>query len=451
MIMRRPAAAPIRKDSRMRAGRRALSVVVALFSLIGVVGLVVAPQATAQESAESVRGVLRFDGERIEGVTIRVTAEDGSPVGEATSDAEGEWRVAVPSPGVYEVTLDVSTLPAEIESVALETVVTDVGNTQQKVVLFRLGEPAETPAEDGGAGEDDGSAITWQRVAQLSAEGLRFGLVLALASLGLSMVFGTTGLTNFSHGELITFGAIAAWFINSAGVTLILAAVAAVALSGAFGWAQDAALWRPLRDRKTGLIAMMIVSIGFAIFLRFAFLYIFEGGRRSYAEYVFQAGIQIGPLTLAPRDLVIMAVAVVALGLSVWALSGTRLGKAMRAVADNPSLASATGIDVDRVISAVWVGGAALAGLSGVLLGLVLQVDYLLGFRTLLLVFAAVILGGLGTIWGSIIGALIVGLFIQLTSLVIPLELQTAGVLGVLIIVLLVRPQGILGRSERVG
>jgi branched-chain amino acid transport system permease protein len=404
----------------------------------------------AQDSSESVRGVLRFEGDPVEGVSLSVTTEDGSPVGEATSDADGEWEVPVPGAGTYVVTLDVTTLPDSIEGVAAESITTEVGNTQSKAVLFRLGVPGDGTG-DGGGGSSGGTDITVYRVAQLAVEGLRFGVVLALAALGLSMIFGTTGLTNFSHGELITFGAIAVWYLNSAGLPFVAATVLAVVLGGLFGLGQDTLLWRPLRRRKTGLIAMMIVSIGLAIFLRYTYLYIFGGGRQSYREYTIQTGIELGPVTLAPRDIASMVVAVVVLGIVVWALSSTRLGKATRAVSDNPALASASGIDVNQVIRVVWVGGAALAALAGVLIGLSQQVEYQMGFKTLLLVFAAVILGGLGTIWGSIVGAILVGLFIQLSTLVIPIELQAAGVLGVLIIVLLVRPQGILGRSERVG
>jgi branched-chain amino acid transport system permease protein len=133
------------------------------------------------------------------------------------------------------------------------------------------------------------------------------------------------------------------------------------------------------------------------------------------------------------------------------ALQRTRLGKATRAVADNPALASSSGINVDRVISVVWVGGAALAGLSGVLLGMTQGFDYQLGFKILLLVFAAVTLGGLGTIWGAMLGSFIIGIFIEISTLVIPAELKFVGALAVLIIVLLVRPQGLLGHPERVG
>lgn len=416
-----------------------------LVLLLAVLGLVAgATSATAQESTESVRGSLRYEGEPVAGVSISVATEGGEDVGSTESGDDGTWEIPVPEPGVYVVTLDPETLPDDVPGVQNESITTEVGNTQAKSVLFRLGEPAE------GAGAS-GGGITLERVAQLTVEGLRFGLVLALAALGLSMIFGTTGLTNFAHGEMISLGAIAAWYLNDAGLPFVAATVIAVVLMVAFGWGQDAVLWRPLRRRRTGLIAMMIVSIGLAIFLRYVYLYVFGGERRSYREYAIQTGIELGPVTLAPRDLFSMGVAVLVLGLVVWALASTRIGKATRAVSDNPALASASGIDVDLVIRVVWMGGAALAGLSGILQGLSQQVDYQLGFRTLLLVFAAVILGGLGTIAGSIIGALVVGLFIQLSTLVIPIELQNAGVLALLIVVLLIRPQGILGRRERVG
>jgi branched-chain amino acid transport system permease protein len=139
------------------------------------------------------------------------------------------------------------------------------------------------------------------------------------------------------------------------------------------------------------------------------------------------------------------------LALVAVALVRTRIGKATRAVSDNPALAAASGIDVDRVVTTVWIVGTALAAMAGVMFGLIQQVDYLLGFRVLLLVFAAVVLGGLGTAWGAMVGSLIVGVFVEVSTLVIPSELKYAGVLAILIIILMVRPQGILGRPERVG
>jgi branched-chain amino acid transport system permease protein len=323
---------------------------------------------------------------------------------------------------------------------------------QQKAVLFRLGEAG------GGEGDStnvpaEGTADTasTSQIWQLLANGLRFGLILGLAALGLSVIFGTMGLTNFAHGELVTFGAIVAWFLNDAGLPVIAAGVGAVVLGGVFGWVQDTGFWRPLRRRGTGLIAMMIISIGLGLTLRYLYLYFFAGQRRSYNQYIAQRAIDFGPFGFAPRDLWIMGIAVLALALVSIALIRTRVGKATRAVSDNPALASASGIDVDRVITIVWIVGTALAALAGVLFGLIQQVDYLMGFRILLLVFAAVVLGGLGTAWGAMVGALVVGVFIEISTLVIPAELKYAGVLAVLIVILLVRPQGILGRRERIG
>jgi len=433
---------------------------VAVAGLLAALAVVVVGTGTAwaqdEESSESIRGFLRNDGVPVEGVTITVSADDGE-VGTAETDADGAWEIPVPGPGSYEVVLDTDTLPSDVPGVVVDTITTTVNPLQAKAVLFRIGEPGSDTGGEGGEGDTtvpaEGSTETAQpsQIWQLVASGLRFGLILGLAALGLSLIFGTMGLTNFAHGELVTFGAIVAWFLNDAGLPVIAAAALAVVISGAFGWAQDAGFWRPLRRRGSGLIAMMIISIGVGLILRYLYLYFFSGQRRSYDQFVIQRALDFGPFGYAPRDLWIMGIALIALGLVATALIKTRIGKATRAVSDNPALASASGIDVDRVITTVWIVGTALAGLAGVLFGLIQQVDYLLGFRVLLLVFAAVVLGGLGTAWGAMIGALIVGVFIEVSTLVIPSELKYAGVLAVLILILLVRPQGILGRRERIG
>ena len=129
----------------------------------------------------------------------------------------------------------------------------------------------------------------------------------------------------------------------------------------------------------------------------------------------------------------------------------TRMGKATRAVADNPGLAASSGINVQRVIALVWIVGVALAALSGVLLGVTQGFDFQIGFKLLLLIFAAVVLGGLGTIWGAMLGAFVIGIFVEVSTLFVPAELKYVGALAVLIIVLLIRPQGLLGRAQRVG
>ena len=147
-----------------------------------------------------------------------------------------------------------------------------------------------------------------------------------------------------------------------------------------------------------------------------------------------------------------MGLSIVVILVFAWWLLFTKLGKATRAVSDNPSLAAASGIDVDRVVRVVWVVAATLASLSGVLWAYFRPgIKWDMGAQILLLVFAAVTLGGLGTAFGALIGSIIVGMLVEVSSLWIPADLKYVGALGVLIIVLLFRPQGILGRRERIG
>ena len=135
---------------------------------------------------------------------------------------------------------------------------------------------------------------------------------------------------------------------------------------------------------------------------------------------------------------------------TVW-LSRSHIGKASRAVSDNPALASSSGIEVERVIRTVWILGATLAGFAGIMVTVNQGVNFVLGQDLLLLIFAAVTLGGLGTINGALIGSLVIGVSIQISTLFIPTELKYVGALIILILILLVRPQGILGRKERIG
>jgi branched-chain amino acid transport system permease protein len=312
-----------------------------------------------------------------------------------------------------------------------------------RTVLFRI-------APGGAASEKSDSKL--DRVPQLVFDGINFGLIIALAALGLSLIYGTTGLTNFAHGELVTLGALGAYYFNvTVGLNLIPAAILAVIVAGALGYTQDRFFWGWLRRRGTGLIAMMIVSIGLALVLRHLYLYFFGGQSRQYSDYTIQAGLDLGPVNVTPASLFGMAIEIVIIVAVGIALLRTRLGKATRAVADNPSLAASSGINVERVIRIVWTVGAAIAGVAGILLAMQQSVNYQMGFQILLLVFAGVILGGLGTAFGALVGSLIVGLMIQLSTLFIPEEMKNVGALLVLIVVLLIRPQGILGRAERVG
>jgi branched-chain amino acid transport system permease protein len=324
-------------------------------------------------------------------------------------------------------------------------VVKDVITDQQRPQLFPLG---------AGLAQSSAAPSETDRTAQLIAEGLRFGLILGLAALGLSLIYGTTRLVNFAHGELVTYGALVAYWLNVVhGIGLVVAGATTVAICGATGWLQDALFWGRLRRRGTGTLAMMIVSIGVALLVRYVFLYFYGGENKAYTDFQGQAAVQAGPLpiALAPVDYWSMGVAVAALTAVMLAVRRTRLGKAARAISDNPALAAASGIDVDRVIRVVWTVGGALAGLAGVLLGLAQEVQFQMGQNILLLIFAAVTLGGLGTSVGALLGSLVIGVGIQLSTLVVSPELKNVGALAALIVILLIRPQGILGRRERIG
>jgi branched-subunit amino acid ABC-type transport system permease component len=389
----------------------------------------------------------------VEGVDFTLEDDAGEVVAEATSGADGTFVLDLPGSAVenlgkqFTVKLDESTLPEDTTPEIVERTVSINLDTDQSVTF---------PIGAAGAG---GTGFATEAL-QLTVGGIVFSVLLAMSALGLSMIFGTTGLTNFSHGELVTFGALVAFGVDrlpgaieigGQNVTVILGVIAAFLIGGLFGWLNDSALWRPLRRRGSGLVAMMIVSIGLSIFLRNIFQYFAGAQSQNYSQYSAVQPWEIGAIRVTPKELVVTLVGVAVLVATTSLIQFTRLGKATRAVADNPGLASATGINVERVIGLVWIGGAALAGLAGAMLGLTQGFDYQIGFKLLLLMFAAVVLGGLGTIWGAILGAFVIGLFVELSTLFVPAEFKFVGALLVLIVVLLIRPQGLLGRAQRIG
>jgi neutral amino acid transport system permease protein len=438
--------------------RRFLVAVVAVAALVAVAPAAGAGiEAPAQEPAgegggsEAVAGTLRYDdesGEQVgaEGVTITVESADGSFTETAESDADGRFEVPVPGPGDYTVTLDVDSLPDEVVMRNADRSTLDVSLRagQTRNVLFPL---------DFGEAATRNVSTTFDRALRLAVQGIRFGLIIAMCAIGLSLIYGTTGLVNFAHGEMVTFGALVAFFFNvTVGWHLYIAAPLAILVAVAAGSGLDRGLWRPLRERGTGLIAMLVISIGLSILLRYIFNFQFGGLTRTYAQFTLQrSGLEIGPVSIVPRDLIGMIISIIALvGVALFLLR-TRIGKATRAVSDNRDLAESSGIDVNRVINFVWAAGAGLAALGGILQGLSEQVSWQMGFQLLLLMFAGVTLGGLGTAFGALVGSMVVGMVMELSTLWIPSEFKTVTALGILIVILLVRPQGILGQTERIG
>jgi neutral amino acid transport system permease protein len=426
----------------LKGSTRALSALIAGFLLFTVL-LAATPATAADETTTDttsfvIKGKVKNEGIGVEGIQLKVTGPNFSET--ATTDAEGIWSLKVPTQDKYEVEIQIDSLP---EGVGLRdpdvTVrVADLTMVQTASVLFPLGVDTrvETPIMD--------------QIAIRAFAGLNLGLLLAIAAIGISLIFGTTGLSNFAHGEMVTFGALTTWlFYAVLDFPLLVSAVITIAMSAAFGWLQDAGLWKPLRGRRLGLNQMMIVSIGFGIFLRYVLLILFDGETKVISGD-FQA-IEFGPIITTANSIGSMAISIVTLAAVALFLTKTRIGKATRAVSDNAALAASTGIDVERIIRIVWVVAGALTGLAGMLYGLQFQANWLTGFQILLLLFAATTLGGLGTSLGATVGALIIGFVVELSSLVLPADLKYAASLIILILVLLVRPQGVLGKKQRIG
>ena len=421
---------------------RLILLAITLLSAVAGFSSITAP-ANAADPVTKIFGVVTGSTEQpLAGVGISIVGPDGFSA-EVKTDLLGAWEVLVPTKGTYSATINEGDLP-DGQALTDPTKGTAKANVFMPGVELRILFPI-------GPGVQQSSLL--ERSAQLTVDGLILGLIIALAALGLNLIFGTTGLTNFAHGEILTLGGLLTYYLSAiVKLPVLVAAPIAVVLSAFIsGFLQDKYLWKPLRKRGTGLIAMLVVSIGFAIFLRYFFLFLFGGDTRQLPQYAGQAGLDLGLVNITPKSIL---TTVIGIGFIIFAtlwLLRTRMGKASRAVADNPALASASGIDVQKVIQAVWILGAALAGYAGVVVTINQGVSFLMGQDMLLLIFAAVTLGGLGTANGALVGSLIIGLFVQLSTLFIPTELKYVGALIILILILIVRPQGILGQKDRIG
>ena len=391
-----------------------------------------------------VSGTLRdADGTLLAGVRVQVLDANAQQVASTTSNASGRWELTVPSPGRYTFQIDQLTLPPGVQVLQGE-VIRDVVPGTVSLVVFRFGEPREGLQSSASA-----------QALRVLVDGIRFGLVIGITGVGLSLIFGTTGLTNFAHGELVTIGAVVAWTLNAVGgVHLIPATLLAIVAGAALGAANDLGIWRPMRRRRSGLIAQLVVSIGLAIALRHLVLIFFGGRSEAFTSYADQVQRDYGIISLTDKDLATIVISVTVLVGIALLLQRTRIGKAMRAVSDNRDLAAASGINVERVVLFIWVLAGGLAALGGVLFGLSElsgTVQFEMGFSLLLLMFAGVILGGLGTTYGALLGCLIVGVLVQASAEIIPVDLKYLGGLAVLIVILVIRPQGLLGSRARIG
>lgn len=280
-------------------------------------------------------------------------------------------------------------------------------------------------------------------IGQLIVDGLVTGLLLALPALALTIVFGILKFPNFAVGATLTFGAYAAWVMNSLFHVHLLAATAISAvILAVVSVFSDMLVFARLRDR--GSITLLVGSLGLSLVLENICRFAFGNSTRNFdieiARPIRWHGLRINHEQFVTAVTVILCVLVVQL-----LLYASPLGRAMRATADNPALASVRGVERETIVRITWALSGILLALSGVLAGLDRAVDPLLGWNYQIAVFAAAILGGLGSPLGAVIGALVIGLAEELSTLILPTDYRQVVSFGIILLLLLVRTQGLFG------
>jgi branched-chain amino acid transport system permease protein len=297
--------------------------------------------------------------------------------------------------------------------------------------------------------------------------GLLLGIIISVASVALSLLYGVTRIVNFAHGEIIALGAIATLFFSSPidyrilfldkfsplGLNFALSCILAVVICGLFGGLLELILFRPLRKGNVGNIAVLVVTIGLSIFIRHLYL-LFASGKVQNFPLDLQRRQTYLFFDMTPRNLKVLIVGILVMILIGLLLTYTKLGKAMRAVRDSEELSNVSGINSDNIILITWISSSMLTGLAGVFQAIINDVRWNMGFLILLLIFAGTVLGGIGTSFGAMVGGFIIGILVQV-SVGLPFmeghtEAKNAVALGIMIVILLFRPQGIFGQKERI-
>jgi branched-chain amino acid transport system permease protein len=299
-----------------------------------------------------------------------------------------------------------------------------------------------------------------EQLPQQLVNGLTLGGVYALIAIGYSMVYGILGMLNFAHGEIYMIGGFTGWWTlhlltrdsrlaANGAMVIALMLVAAMAVAALFGLLTERLAYRPLR--KAPRMNLLLSALGVSIFLQNLVL-TYQGAKvRSFqVAALIPEGlrtIQLGGVVFSFMRLLVIAVTFVFMGLLVFLVKRTKIGKAMRATAQDIEAAAFMGIDVDRIVVLVFLIGSALGGAAGTLVGLLFtQVDYYVGFQAGLKGFTAAVLGGIGNIYGAMLGGLILGIAESLAVTFLPSAYKDVVAFVILIAVLLVRPWGLIGR-----
>jgi neutral amino acid transport system permease protein len=268
--------------------------------------------------------------------------------------------------------------------------------------------------------------------AQLIVNGIAIGSILALAAIGLTLTYGILNLSNFAHGDFMTLGAYLTWLGNTSGLNIWLAMLLGAAGTIVGMLIAEYLLWKPMRDRRATPTTLIIISIGLALFIRNGILLLYGGGNQLYELPVVPA-IEFGDLRIAYYRLIVIGLAIVAIIALHLILQKTKVGKAMRAVADN----------LERVVLWTWIITGILTAVAGGMYGLIAVVRPNMGWFLILPMFASVILGGIGNPYGAIVGALVIGVTQELSVPLLGSEYKIGVALAIMVAILLIRPQGL--------
>ncbi|AFY35088.1 branched-chain amino acid ABC transporter permease [Calothrix sp. PCC 7507] len=277
---------------------------------------------------------------------------------------------------------------------------------------------------------------------QLIINGIAVGSIIALAAVGLTLTYGILRLSNFAHGDFLTLGAYLTLLVNTLGVNIWLSMILATVGTVAAMLLSEKLLWSKMRSIRANSTTLIIISIGLALFLRNGIIFIWGGKNQNYNVPVTSA-LDIFGLKVPQNQLFVLGLAVVAiLGLH-YLLQNTKIGKAMRAVADDLDLARVSGINVDQVIFWTWLIAGTLTSLGGSMYGLITAVRPNMGWFLILPLFASVILGGIGNPYGAIAAAFIIGIAQEVSTPWLGSQYKQGIALLIMILVLLIRPKGL--------
>jgi branched-chain amino acid transport system permease protein/neutral amino acid transport system permease protein len=300
-------------------------------------------------------------------------------------------------------------------------------------------------------------------LAELFIYGIVLGSIIALGSIGLTLVFGILRFANFAHGDLMTAGAYVALFLVtglfswlgisdntfsplSFGLRMLFAIPISMITIALIAILLDRILYQPLRKKKSGTVILAMAALGASFIIQMAVLILWGADSLFYKPGILRPALEL-PLEIKIRPDQIFIILIVFLSIIILHLflKHTRMGKAMRATADNPELARITGIDTGRIIQWTWGIGGGMAAMGGILYGIDVQLHPGMGWGFLLPLFAATILGGIGNMYGAFIGALVMGVVQQISTAYLLPTYKPAVAFIIMILILLVRPQGIFG------